>query len=95
MEYDLHYDSFNPTGSKRSTCKTVSGPIAGLPCVFPFKLYGNVFHGCTSHRTNRPWCNTRVNNLTGRGYLDKWGFCHEDCPRVDTTISGIEIYDQV
>ncbi len=64
--------------------------MTGPQCVFPFKLYGNVFNGCTLFGTNRPWCHTRVNLNTGIGFVDDWGFCHDDCPMEQKSLSGVK-----
>jgi len=70
------------------TCKVKIGPGSGLPCTFPFKFNGNVFHGCTSYGSNRAWCQTRIQPFNGYGYLDGWGFCEDDCPLDEAIPTG-------
>ncbi len=64
--------------------------MSGVPCVFPFKHRGVVYHGCTSSDDpdKKLWCSTNVTaageHIVGSGY---WGHCNMDggyCPYVET-----------
>ena len=64
-------------------CKTVSGPDAHKPCIFPFRFNGVSYNTCTlvSTNDNKPWCSTRVDNsgthVSDGGY---YGDCGPKCP---------------
>jgi len=66
------------------TCKTVSGPSANQPCVFPFKWNGKTYNNCPvdSDDTNETWCSTKTdsngNHITGQGL---WGHCGSKCKK--------------
>ena len=48
-----------------TSCVTVSGPMAGQPCVFPFRYSGRVYTECAEWvfgGQRGPWCSTRSFN---------------------------------
>ena len=64
-------------------CKTVSGPGANKPCMFPFIFNGVSYNTCTLKQAddNKPWCSTLVddnnNHVPGGGH---YGDCGPKCP---------------
>ena len=72
--------ALNPIG----VCKTVSGPDANKPCVFPFRFKGITYNTCSFEKSSRPWCSTRVdkkgNHISGGGH---YGDCQRHCPMPD------------
>jgi len=60
-------------------CSTVSGPVEGGLCVFPFRWQGKVYRECTSaHNDGILWCATQTDRQ-GNYVDDKWGHCEEKC----------------
>merc|ERR1712008_505036 len=65
-------------------CKTVGGPSANQPCIFPFKWNGKNYNSCPvdSDDTNETWCSTKTdsngNHITGQGL---WGHCGPKCKK--------------
>merc|ERR1719348_2198362 len=57
-----------------TVCKTVSGPVVGGTCVFPFTFRGVSYTGCTTADGGQPWCSTRVDS-SGRHIQGNWGNC--------------------
>lgn len=66
-----------------SSCSTISGHYAGLPCIFPFTYKGKVHTECTwedaEKRHNQAWCSTEVDS-SGNFITSKWGNCGPTCP---------------
>lgn len=68
----------------QTTCKTVSGPSANKPCVFPFKWGGRTYNRCPIDPDDRSetWCSTKTdsngNHITGQGL---WGHCGSNCKK--------------
>ena len=69
-------------------CKTVGGPSAYKPCMFPFRYNGVFYNTCTLQEAdnNTPWCSTLVddnnNHVPGGGH---YGNCGPKCPMPDPT----------
>ena len=67
-------------------CKTVGGPSANQPCVFPFKWSGKTYNSCPvdPDDSNETWCSTKTdsegNHITGQGL---WGQCGPKCKKED------------
>ena len=60
-----------------ATCRTVSGPDPGRPCMFPFIFEGEVHTGCVGaiyDDVNITWCDTRVDATLTTG----WGVCNDN-----------------
>ena len=66
------------------TCKTVGGPSANQPCIFPFKWSGKTYNSCPvdPDDSNETWCSTKTdsdgNHITGQGL---WGLCGPKCKK--------------
>ena len=66
------------------TCKTVGGPSANQPCIFPFKWSGKTYNSCPvdPDDSNETWCSTKTdsdgNHITGQGL---WGQCGPKCKK--------------
>ena len=66
------------------TCKTVGGPSANQPCVFPFKWSGKTYTSCPvdPDDSDETWCSTKTdsegNHITGQGL---WGQCGPKCKK--------------
>lgn len=64
-------------------CKTVSGPSANVPCVFPFKFRGEIHNDCNwdGDSSGGAWCSTLIDDsgqhVGGKG---NWGNCGPKCP---------------
>ena len=65
-------------------CKTVGGPSANQPCIFPFKWSGKTYNSCPvdPDDSNETWCSTKTdsdgNHITGQGL---WGQCGPKCKK--------------
>ena len=74
-------DRFGLHGSsKKSVCRTTSGPAAGKRCVFPFTWKGRTYHSCTREgdQYGHLWCSTSTggNHVSGHG---EYGVCSKAC----------------
>ena len=81
----------NPQEIKPVQCSTSSdSPInPNTPCVFPFKIAGDIQKQCLPDvTTGNFWCPTKVNDngeyTSGQG---QWGFCSPSCPPYNQTRS--------
>ena len=79
--------------SKRacSMCKTVGGPDAGAPCVFPFYFGDRKHKSCTmleSGPNGRAWCSTKTNDDGHHKLGDSWGYCPRGGCKGCLTTSG-------
>ena len=57
------------------SCRTVSGPDSGSPCIFPFIFEGKTKISCVDNGEGRKWCDTQVNSTMESW----WGYCNDDC----------------
>jgi len=66
-------------------CTTVSGPVPGESCVFPFTWQGKVYRECTtSHNKGVFWCSTQT-DWQGKYIADQWGNCVDSCTGCGTS----------
>ena len=68
----LQSANFHPLGD----CFTVSGPVPGKKCAFPFKFKGVFYRQCTTvdHQDDKLWCSTETDQ--NDNYIDgQWGNC--------------------
>jgi len=70
---DLHVEKEN------QSCRTIDGPGAGKPCIFPFIYMGKVYNTCKLDK--RYWCATAVDE-NGRLVLGNKAACSLGCPGV-------------
>ena len=71
----------------KQSCQTIDGPEVGKPCIFPFKLYGEVHNRCIISEapdmlSTLYWCSTKVDE-DGNHEIGQWGACSCGCPGVD------------
>jgi len=77
------------------SCTAISGPGAGLACVFPFRWSGRNYTSCTEwiwagQNLGNLWCSTKTDSsgshVNGEG---NYGFCPLSCSTDKTNVSGI------
>ena len=90
--------SLEPPGSKsyfhvvqttNSTCKTVSGAVPNVSCIFPFKIDGIRYSTCImggNWNDWKNWCPTKVDSSGVYQHSTEnpntWGNCVSDCQTV-------------
>ena len=81
------------TISTNPTCKTVSGPVPNVTCIFPFKIADITYSSCVrggDYNENRYWCPIKVDTSGVYEYSSEdsntWGDCASDCQTVDTPL---------
>jgi len=68
-----------------SGCRTVSGPVTGALCVFPYTWQGKVYRECTTaHNNGVMWCATQT-DWQGHYVDEKWGNCGSSCTGCGTS----------
>ena len=69
----------------KNDCTTVDEDpdFPNVPCIFPFKYEGKVFHECTNYvyEDFKVWCATEVNETTQELLTENsWAECSKSCP---------------
>ena len=80
VEEGLDYvDDDKHVGKANQSCRTIDGPGAGKPCVFPWTFMGNVYNTCILGK--KYWCATAVDE-NGRYVWGRYAYCSLGCPGV-------------
>ena len=102
--------SLEPPGSKsyfhivqttNPTCKTVSGAVPNVSCIFPFKIDGITYSTCImggNWNDWKHWCPTKVDSSGVYQHSTEdpntWGNCASDCQIVelDALLGKLKMY---
>ena len=67
----------------RGECIIKGGNNTEVPCIFPFRWHGKIYHSCV-YKKGGSWCSTKVDN--DGEHIDKfWGKCPRKC-KVDKSL---------
>ena len=67
----------------RGECIIQGGNNTEVPCIFPFRWHGKIYHSCV-YKKGGSWCSTKVDN--DGEHIDKfWGKCPRKC-KVDKSL---------